>query len=127
VPQQFFFEGTPGAKNPFTTKAPFSLKIMAVFGDAQKTIKSETGNLFISDPCFHSQIIDRTLNSMVYVVNKAAVIQEIDAFKDTVSQLYSADFGDGSGYDICAPQELFLFEEIGQSNWIQVPFASVVS
>jgi hypothetical protein len=36
-------------------------------------------------------------------------VQPYDGFKDSVSELYSDQYGDGSGCDICAPQIVYLF------------------
>lgn len=35
-----------------------------------------------------------------------------DIFKDTVSEEYSDEFGDGTGYDLCAPQSYEIREVI---------------
>ena len=40
------------------------------------------------------------------------VIQFLEYFTDTVSVLYTDEYGDGSGADICRPQHVQLVEEI---------------
>ena len=47
--------------------------------------------------------------------------QEFIKFQDSVSSLYSADFGDGSGSDLCGPQSYEVFEVISGEN-VSVPF-----
>ena len=35
-----------------------------------------------------------------------------------MSETYSDDFGNGSGYDLCGPQSYQVFERIGNANFV---------
>ena len=58
----------------------------------------------ISDPCFNTVIEPQDIEDMIIeIAAEEPVIQTFKGFKDSVSLLYSDQYGDGSGCDICAP------------------------
>ena len=49
---------------------------------------------------------------MMFTLGDPKTKQSIEAFKDSVSVQFTGQFGDGSGMDICGPQELTLLENL---------------
>ena len=56
-------------------------------------------------------------------MNDPLVTYTLQLFRDSVSQQFSADFGDGSGTDLCGPQEYTLYERLGNNQLAVVDFA----
>ena len=94
------FKGLPSLKDPFVTNSPFEIRIKADFG-AYGATYSEFATLTITDPCFQTQINAQSIGDMIAQIADGPSYQNFDFFTDTVSQLYTGAFGDGSGYDIC--------------------------
>ena len=76
------------------------------------TVYSEPFIVTIKDTCLKTELITRELGPYFAEVGagpKQVIIEEI---KDTVSEAYSDDFGDGSGSDLCGTRDYKLFEEV---------------
>ena len=57
-------------------------------------------------------LIEVTLGPYVVSLNSGAQEFPIDQIKDSVSVAFSAEFGDGSGYDLCGPRDYQVFEDM---------------
>ena len=100
---QFYLQGTPATREPFVFSSPFYIRIRADFG-AYGSVLSEAAKLTIRDPCFETVIEPQTIENMLLELNaEEPLVQLFGGFKDSVSLLYSDEYGDGTGCDICAP------------------------
>ena len=74
--------------------------------DAQsaQTSLSDPFEISLTDPCEGTTINEQLIQDLVTQVNAvSAATTTFSKFTDTISQQYSAKFGDGSGSDLCGP------------------------
>ena len=59
----------------------------------------------MTDPCFDTVLNLRNGEwDQIAKLGDAIVYRSFAFFEDSVSMLYTNQFGDGTGYDICGPQ-----------------------
>ena len=121
-----FVSGTPFQKVPWTTDGPFALFIEATLADFG-TVTSAPISLTVTDPCINTVVTAQSLSQMDYEVKfPDPTTQDFNIFTDSVSETYSATFGDGSNYDMCGPQTYEVYEII-DSVKTSVPFLQEVT
>ena len=68
------------------------------------TVQSDPLYLFIEDPCYSTDIRNQVIPNLVFSIGDInPTTYLLPKYKDSVSEEYSAEFGDGSGTDLCGP------------------------
>lgn len=64
------------------------------------------------DPCLSTEIAPQAISPLSAIESDPVSSVTFNIFKDSVSMLHSAQFGNGSGSDLCGPQSYQLYEII---------------
>lgn len=91
------------SRDPWLTSGTFYLTIEADYGSFGSK-QSDDILVTVLDTCFTTNVTPQNIVQLTTFVNaEQPTTRAFNIFKDSVSEEFSAQFGDGSGYDLCAP------------------------
>lgn len=98
-----YVQFTLPSRDPWLYSSPFELTLEATYGTYGMTI-SEPIEVSVMDTCFNTKITPQNIVQMTSYINAPQPTERsFNIFTDSVSLLFSPDFGDGLGYDLCSP------------------------